>query len=188
MYGHFHRSIIARNNVKCLTWTAFLHKEFSVSFLRHDLLKSFLHLVCKNLYKLRAFCACQFFQSLNTCTPFAPCGCKFYHHTLCRCGTDAQSFCNFFTLYFNIFAFFLAEKCLNEERRFPRIAHFFLYFLPLFACWCTELLAVVACLCNKVTPFTTTLILLEQRADCNGRKQPPLLNCTYLNPFSILLH
>lgn len=80
---------------------------------------------------------------------------------------------------------FLVEKCLIEERHFPRNALFFFFSPLLFACWCTELLAAAPCLCNRVTPFTTTLILLDQMANCHSTKRPKLLSCIYLLPFSV---
>lgn len=71
------------------------------------------------------FVRVKFLQSLKTrVTPFGSCRCDLYRRPLLRRGTDAES------LSYR-FWWVLTEKCQIEERRFPRNAPFFSFFLSL---------------------------------------------------------
>lgn len=87
------------------------------------------------------------FQGLKTCDTFfsPPAHPSFNHHIR---GVK------YFWGFLNRFFCFVCKSARMKEGRFPQMQIFLLF---LFACWCTLLLAVVACCYKKVTPFTTTL-------------------------------
>lgn len=137
-----------------LDWRIFKH---CVSwFPRRDSLKSFLLHVCKSL-----LCVSNFYTAWKHVRDVSSLADPSFTATLVvGCGSHAKSF---FCAVFAFFSITVPAGCEIkrdglQENGFCRLAFFILH---LFACWCTELLAVVACRCNKVTPCTTALILLD---------------------------